>query len=331
MPIPNTDVEQRPSRHRTARRISRLGTLTAILALGLSAAATAATPTAPGVSTGAAKQVSYSSAVLTGAVNPKASNTSYYFQYGITKGYGGQSAIADAGAGSSSVKVAVPLAGLQPITLYHYRLVAVNASGPTLGSDHTFVTTKVPLSLAILASPNPVVFGGPVVIQGTLSGTDNGGRQVVLQADQFPFTAGFLNVGNPELTTATGGFTFTLLDATLTSQFRVVTTTNPAVVSPVVAEGVNVRVSSHVRKGHRHGFLVFYGTVTPAENGAQIAILRITHGHGVLAAGTTLRANNATSSKFSREVRAVRGVYRIGARIVGAGQGSAYGQPIVIR
>ncbi len=65
------------------------------------------------------------------------------------------------------------------------------------------MTTKVPLSLQILSSPDPVLFGGTAIVQGTLSGTGNGNREVVLQADQFPFSAGFQNVGNPELTTAT--------------------------------------------------------------------------------------------------------------------------------
>ncbi len=73
------------------------------------------------MSTGPAKDIGYSSALLTGSVNPKASNTSYYFQYGPTKAYGGQSTIADAGAGASSVSIAVPIGGLQPITVYHYR------------------------------------------------------------------------------------------------------------------------------------------------------------------------------------------------------------------
>jgi hypothetical protein len=313
-----------------ARRSSRLSALTAILVLGLSASAAAAKPSPPDVSTGAAKDVSYSSADLTGNVNPKASNTSYYFQFGATKAYGGQSTIADAGAGSSSVAVAVPIGGLQPLTVYHYRLVAVNATGATLGGDHTFVTTKVPLSLAILAFPSPVSFGAPVTVQGTLSGTENGGRQVILQAEQFPFTTGFQDVGNPELTEATGGFKFTLLDDTQTAQFRVVTTTNPAVVSPPVTEGVAVIVTSHVSKGRRRGYVRFYGTVTPAENGAQIGILHITHGHGVLAGGTTLKANSAASSKFSRELKVGKGVYRIGARLLDAAQVSAYGQPLVI-
>ena len=43
-----------------------------------------------------------------------------------------------------------------PRTTYHYRLVATNATGTALGADRTFVTAKIPLSLAITAAPNPV-------------------------------------------------------------------------------------------------------------------------------------------------------------------------------
>jgi hypothetical protein len=311
------------------RRRTAPAALALIAALAITATAQAASK--PSVNTGGAKVVTYSSATLGGSINPQGSATSYYFQYGPTRAYGGQSAIGSTGAGTKSVVVTVGIAGLQPLTIYHYRLVGVNADGTTLGADNTFQTTKVPLSLAILASPNPVVFGGPVVIQGTLSGTNNANRQVILQGDAFPFTAGFVNVGNPELTNAAGGFSFTLLGAATTEQFRVVTTTNPPVISPVATESVAVKVSSHVARTRRHGFARIYGTVTPAENGAQVGMLRIIHGHGVLAGGTALKPHDATSSSFSRVVRVHKGVYRVLVRVVGAGQISSYGQPLLIR
>ncbi len=62
----------------------------------------------------------------------------------------------------------------------------------------------MPLSLAIVATPDPVSFGAAVTIQGTLSGTGNAGRAIVLQGNPFPFTAGFQDIGNTELTNAQG-------------------------------------------------------------------------------------------------------------------------------
>ena len=287
-----------------------------LVALALPALAQAASR--PTVSTGSAKQVSFGSALLTGSVNPNGANTSYYFQYGPTRALGFQSAIADAGGGTRNVKVSIGISGLQPLTMYHYRLVAVNGAGATIGAERSFLTLKVPLSLQILASPNPVLFGGTVVVQGTLSGTGNASRAVTLQANAFPFTAGFQNVGNAQLTT-------------VNTQFRVVTTAKPVVISPVATESVAVRVSSHVGRTRRAHFARFFGTVTPAEDGAEVGILRITRGHGVLVGGTRLRHRNATSSKFSRVVPVRRGVYRVLVRVINGPQVSNYGLPLVIR
>lgn len=303
-------------------------TISALLALALAASAQAA-PSPPSVSTGSATAVSYSSATVHGTIDPRGSGTSYYFQYGPTHAYGGQTPIASAGAGTGNVSVAAALTGLQPLTVYHYRLVAVSSAGTGFGKDRTFQTTKVPLSLAILTAPNPAPFGAAVTIQGTLSGTENANRQVVLQGNPFPFTAGFQNIGNAELTSADGGFSFTLLNAGITTQYRVATTTKPPVVSPVATEEVAVRVTSHVKRTRRSGWARIYGTVTPAEPGAKVGMLRVAGNHGVLAGGTILEPLNATTSRFSRVVRVHRGIYRVLVQVEGA-QVSAYGQPLLI-
>jgi hypothetical protein len=313
-----------------ARRRSGLAILAAIIALlALPAAAQAAG--APKATTGSAREVSYGSATLTGSVNPNGNNTSYYFQYGPTRAYGGQTAIADAGSGASAKNVRLGIAGLQPITVYHYRLVAVNAAGVATGSDRTLKTEKVPLSLAILVSPNPVAFGGAVTVQGTLSGTGNANRAVILQANAFPYTAGFQSIGNTELTTATGGFAFTVPSLTSSTQFRVFTPSSTPVVSPVASENVAVRVSSHVRRTRRRGFARIYGTVTPAVNGAQVGVLRIAQGHGILAGGTIAKPRDASSSKFSRVVRVRKGAYRVLVKVAPGAVVSAYGTPLLIR
>jgi hypothetical protein len=316
----------------TARR-RRLLLLTATalsLALAL-APASAHAAGAPNVNTTGAHEVSFGSAVLGGVVNPNGSDTSYYFQYGLTKAYGSQTAIADAGSGSKQVQVRLPISGLQPLTVYHYRLVAVNSSGATIGDDEKLLTSKVPLSLQILASPNPVTFGGTVTVQGTLSGTGNANRPVVLQANPFPFTPGFQSTGNTVLTGPTGEFKFIVLNQEQSTQFRVVTTTNMRVVSPVTTENVAVRVSSHVARTKRHGFARIYGTVTPAVVGAQVGVLRIAQGRGILAGGTVVKPGNAISGKFSRVVRVRKGAYRVLIKVAPGGVVSAYGTPLLIR
>jgi hypothetical protein len=316
---------------RTAAALAAIATLAVLVSLGVTATGARAAAPLPSVSTGSAGAVTFDSATLNGALTPHGSDTSYYFQYGLTTAYGSQTTIADAGAGTGKVNVALPIAGLQPLTVYHYRLVAVNATGAATGKDKTLLTTKIPLSLQILTSPNPVLYGGMISVQGALSGTENAGRVVVLQANQFPFTAGFQNVGvNSEVTTATGGFSFLLPSLTQVTQFRVVTSTNPPVVSPVATENVAVRVTGHLGRAQRRHFVRVYGTVTPAENGMKVAILRIAHGHGVLVGGTVLVHASATSSRFSRAVPSKRGVYRVLVQVTNGAQVSNYSQPLTI-
>jgi hypothetical protein len=321
----------------TGRLLAALALLLAALVL-LAASAVGAQAAAPKVNTNAAREVGYATAVLTGSVNPNGSNTSYYFQYGVTRAYGSQTMIADAGSGTKAVSVRLAISGLQPLTVYHYRLVAVNSSGATIGDDEKLLTTKVPLSLQILTSPNPVSFGGTVTVQGTLSGTGNAGRTVVLQANAFPFTAAFVSVGNPEVTLPTGEFKFTLPGLASSTQFRVFTPAGNTVISPVATENVAVRVTSRVARTRRRGFARIYGTVTPAVNGAQIGVLRIAQGHGILAGGTIAKPLNATSSQFSRVVRVSKGAYRVLAKVAPGpisaygpgGVVSAYGTPLLI-
>ncbi len=315
------------------RRAGSVAAVIAGLALVLSFTFTAGAEAAsrPIVSTGAANAVSYGSANLTGSLNPNGSDTSYYFQYGVTQAYGGQTTIADAGAGTHTVSVTLPVTGLQPLTVYHYRLVAVNGAGPTIGGDRTLLTTRIPLSLQILAAPNPVPFGGAVTVQGTLSGTGNANRAVVLQANTFPFAAGFQSILNPQLTLATGAFSFTVPGLTQATQYRVITATSPPVISPVAVESVAVVVSSHLGHARRAHFVRVFGTVTPAEDGAQVGVLRTVRGRGLLVGGTTLRHRDANSSSFSTVVPSRSGVYRVLVRVTNGAQISSYGQVLAIR
>jgi hypothetical protein len=303
---------------------------TGVLALAMAGGAQAASP--PTVSTGGASAVSYGSATLGGWLNPHGSDTSYYFQYGPTKAFGAQTGILDAGAGTHGVHVAIAIGGLQPLTVYHYRLVAVNASGPTVGADKAFQTEKVPLSLAILGSPDPVFFQAPLTVQGTLSGTDNASTPVVLQANPFPYTAGFANVGNPELTSATGSFSFPLLGLTQTTQFRVVTTAKKSpVISPVALESVAVRVNAHAGHVGPRGRARIYGTVTPAVDGMRVGIMRVVHGHNVLSGASVLVHDNAQSSRFSVVQHAKRGVYRVFVAVTNGSLTSSFSAPFFVR
>ena len=101
----------------------------------------AAPPTLSGVGS---SQISDTTAVLGGRVDPNHSQTTYQFEYGTDTGYGSATPADSAGSGASSVAVSKQITGLQPNTTYHFRLVATNAAGETEGTDHTFTTDATP-------------------------------------------------------------------------------------------------------------------------------------------------------------------------------------------
>ncbi len=96
---------------------------------------------APTVNTGTATAVGQDIATLNGTVNPNGAATDYSFEYGTTTAYGNSTAPTSAGAGTSLVAASASISGLAANTTYHYRLVANNASGTSLGADQSFTTT----------------------------------------------------------------------------------------------------------------------------------------------------------------------------------------------
>jgi hypothetical protein len=110
------------------------------------AGATAAT--APTATTGPAQSVTTSSATVTGTVNPNGQSTTFSFQFGTTTGYGLQTSATSAGSGATDQDVSASLTGLRPGTTYHYRVIATNATGTTVGGDRTFTTPGSPPATA---------------------------------------------------------------------------------------------------------------------------------------------------------------------------------------
>jgi hypothetical protein len=321
------------------RRRPHLCALLLILALASGLAATAAASSAlavvpaPTANTGGISDLTYSSVVLHGHVNPRGQVTNYFFQYGHTRKYGAQSPLAPAGSGTTSVPVSQAVAGLLPLTVYHYRIVAVSGGGATLGDDRSFTTPKIPLSVAIVGIPNPVPFGFPFVVDGTLSGTGSANHQVRLEANQFPYLGGFQPLGNPQVTNAAGGFSFPVLGLLQNAQLRVVTVGKPLVRSLVILENVAVRVSIHVRRTKRRGFARISGTVTPAEVGALVGFQLLEPGHrSINVGGTVVSTGTPTVSRFTRVIRVRHHrLYKVLVRIFDGAHVSAYSAPVLIR
>jgi hypothetical protein len=306
----------------------------ACLALALAAPGLAQAQSAkPAVSTGAVADLTSQSATLLGKVNASGARTTYYFQYGPTTRYGAVTPSGTATAGAGTLNVTAPLGALAPFTTYHYRLVATNRNGTTRGKDRTFKTRRQPLGLALAATPNPVGFGQPTVLAGTLSGTGNANRQILLLSNPFPYIQGFAPTANVQLTNAAGQFAFPLLSVPVNTQYRVVIPGSPQIASPIVSVGVAVRVATNTsRRRVRTGRVVrFFGTVRPARPGAQFAVQVLRKGAWRTVAGGITRGSRNGVSRYSRRVRIRRGgQYRVFVSIVDGNFVSSAGRTVRI-
>ncbi|HEY5045292.1 MAG TPA: NHL repeat-containing protein [Solirubrobacteraceae bacterium] len=129
-------------------------------------ATAAVAPALAGVSS---SEITQEGAVISAQINPNNEATTYQFQYGLDINY----TLGDVPSSPSSVGSAYGdqsesaiLAGLRPNTLYHYRVVAVDATGATNGVDHTFTTLPNPPSASTDAASG--VSQSTAMLNGTI-------------------------------------------------------------------------------------------------------------------------------------------------------------------
>lgn len=144
------------------------------LKMTITYAPTAAPPIAV---TTAATDFTTTSAQLNGTVNPSGTATTYYFEYGLTTGYGSATTSTSAGSGASAVAVNATVTGLTPGTLYHYRLVATNGTADQ-GDDMTFRTAPAAPSPSSPSNGASEVAVPPSLSWGASTGADSYRLQV---------------------------------------------------------------------------------------------------------------------------------------------------------
>jgi len=171
---------------------------------------------APIVATGPVDlgSLSIGSARVNGTVNPRGSSTSWWFEYGRTRAYGFRTP-ATTSNGTADVLASAVLTGLSPGVRWHYRLIAQNVAGTSVGLDASFATPSRPLDpsgrpvrCTIVGTQGPdTIRGGPGrdVICG-LGGNDRilggGGADVVYGGPGADFLDG--GMGNDVLRGGTG-------------------------------------------------------------------------------------------------------------------------------
>jgi hypothetical protein len=239
-------------------------------------------PAPPRVVTGVARAVG-ASVLLIGTIDTHDLSTTYEFEYGPGSATGGQpskyekqTTPATLSPGTATEKVSATVTGMLPS--YHYRLVASNAADPTspeTGKDRAYTIevkrTKNAFELPSSFDPTPV--GDAFVLGGTLTGTGNAAREVVLQASPYPYTAPFTDFLGPLPTSTTGAFSFRVAHLTASTRFRVATTDGPPLVSDTLTQLAVERVTLNVRRSKRvEGLVRLYGTASPAAAGAHVFI-----------------------------------------------------------
>lgn len=163
-----------------------LKVLVAVCAVAAFVAGAALAASSPTVATGSATQLTDTSAVLSGTVNPNGSSTGYDFEYGLTPAYGFSTASHSAGSGTKLKSISLTISGLIPGTVYHYRLDALNKGGGSVGADRSFKTTGFP--------PAAVITGGASLIGtsvATLTGTVDPEGETTAWLFQYGLTTGY--------------------------------------------------------------------------------------------------------------------------------------------
>jgi hypothetical protein len=233
-------------------------------------------PLAPLADAETASSITQTTAVLNGMLTTQDAPSDYRFQYvddtsfQSTGWYTAVSApVSETGAEASlqPTAVAASIAGLQPDTVYHVRLIATNAGGMTEGVSNTFTTSAA----------RPVLDTGlPIAIQSTAAtvqgGVNTGGAETAVEFQYGPTLAyGKLT---PEVDVAAGGEAQPVLAALTglapgtTYHYRLLATNSSG-----SAEGADASFTTPAEAGSSGGTIA-----SPFGTGTSVAPPLITYG-----------------------------------------------------
>jgi len=121
----------------------------------------------PVVTTDLATFIASFSARLNALLDPHGLTTSFYFQYGTTTSYGLTTAPQNQ-SGSTYRNVSATISSLTASTTYHFRVVASNSAGTSMGTDQTFTTLTATGPPVVTTNPASNTTASSAALNGSL-------------------------------------------------------------------------------------------------------------------------------------------------------------------
>jgi hypothetical protein len=217
----------------------------------------------PVVDTGSATGITASAATLNAVVNPNGAATTAQFQFGLSTDYGNTANVTlSPNTGYTTVATSVSLSRLRAGTTYHYRLVATNASGTSLGADGIFATEASSGPFRFTMNDGAVTISGYTGPGGAVSipSTINGLPVTSIGSNAFLSSTVLTNVTIPASVTNIGASAFSFCSNLVRASF--------VGNAPTVGTSAFANVAS--------GFTVYYfngaiGFTSPSWNGYTTA------------------------------------------------------------
>jgi hypothetical protein len=262
----------------------------------------------PGIKAGVATSITSSTATLNASLDSRGHTTTWYFQYGTTTAYNLKTPTHSQSGSVGSRSVSEGIGGLSAATVYHFRLVATNSSGTSVGPDTVFTSGGPPVT--VTASASAVIIHGAVTLRGRIaSGKPNDNLDVFAQR----FGGGSFERIATVLTDATGSWSLTVRPVIATTYKAIWNGQTSTTVTVGVHPAVSIRaVSRHRIATHVTGARSFAGRIVQLQrrlaDGAWRTIGR-------------KRLNSGSSTVFAPALRRGRSTLRIAFSINQAGGG----------
>lgn len=109
----------------------------------------------PGVITGAASEITATTARLAGTVDPNGAATDYRFDYGTSSELSKSTLTQPAGSGDTPQAVSANIGDLQPSTKYFFRAVAIRGGIPYAGEEGSFTTAAATAATTTTTTTTP--------------------------------------------------------------------------------------------------------------------------------------------------------------------------------